>query len=82
MVWSLGFMHTRRGAMVLGLLFVGLFLFGGGIAAQVMFAPFVWAAATRIIKPLDGWRKVLPAGIRPGLASVAGHTGASARSRS
>ena len=29
MVWSLGFLHTRRGATVLGLLFVGLFLFGG-----------------------------------------------------
>jgi hypothetical protein len=70
MVWSLGFMHTRRGAMVLGLLLVGLFLFGGGIAAQVMFAPFVWAAATRIIKPLDGWRKVLPAGIRSGLGRL------------
>ena len=69
-VWSVGFVHTRHGATVLGLLFVGLFLFGGGIAAQVMFAPFVWAAATRIHKPLTWWRKVLPAGIRPALAKL------------
>jgi hypothetical protein len=69
-VWSVGFVHTRHGATVLGLLFVGLFLFGGGIAAQVMFAPFVWAAATRIHKPLTWWRKVLPTGILPGLAKL------------
>jgi hypothetical protein len=70
MVWSLGFLNTRHGAKVLGLLFIGLFLFGGGIAAQIMFAPFVWAAATRINKPLNGWRKVLPAGIRPSLVKL------------
>jgi hypothetical protein len=66
-VWSLGFLNTRHGAAVLGLLFIGLFLFGGGIAAQIMFAPFVWTAATRLNKPLNGWRKILPAGIQPGL---------------
>lgn len=70
MVWSLGFMHTRRGAMVLGLLLVGLFLFGGGIAAQVMFAPFVWAVARQINRPLDWWRKILLEGIRPPLAKL------------
>lgn len=70
MVWSLGFLHTRRDATVLGLLFVGLFLFGGGIAAQVMFAPFVWAAARRINRLLSWWRKILPEGIRPGLARL------------
>jgi hypothetical protein len=70
MVWSLGFLNTKHGATVLGLLFIGLFLFGGGIAAQIMIAPFVWAAATRINKPLNGWRKVLPAGIRPGLGRL------------
>jgi hypothetical protein len=69
-VWSLGFLHTRRGATVLGLLFIGLFLFGGGIAAQVMFAPFVWAAARQINLPLDWWRKILPEGIRPALAKL------------
>ncbi len=69
-VWAVGFVHTRHGATIMGLLFVGLFLFGGGIAAQVICAPFVWAAATRIHKPLPWWRKVLPEGIRPALARL------------
>ncbi len=69
-VWSVWFVHKKHGATVLGLLFVGLFLCGGGIAAQVLFAPFVWAAATRIHKPLAWWRKVLPAGIRPALSRL------------
>ena len=69
-VWSVGFVHTRRGPLVLGLLFIALFMFGGGIAAQVMFAPFLVAAATRIHKPLAWWRKALPAGIRPALAKL------------
>ena len=65
-VWSIGFVHTKHGATVLGLLFIALFLVGGGIAAQIMFAPVTWAAATRIHQPLTGWRKVLPEGIRRG----------------
>ncbi len=59
-VWSLWFVHKKHGSTVLGLLLIGLLLFGGGIAAQVMFAPFVWAAATRIHSPLAWWRKVVP----------------------
>jgi hypothetical protein len=47
-----------------------LFLVGGGIAAQIMFAPFTWAAATRIHRPLTGWRKVLPDGFRRVLATI------------
>ncbi|MCG2784271.1 MAG: hypothetical protein L6461_04120 [Anaerolineae bacterium] len=69
-IWSVGFVHKKHGATVLGLLFIGLFLFGGGIAAQVMLAPFVWAAARHINRPLDWWRKILPEGIRPGLAKL------------
>jgi hypothetical protein len=69
-VWSVWFVHKKHGATVLGLLFIGLFLFGGGIAAQIMFAPFVWAAATRLNKPLTWWRNVLPAAVRPGLARL------------
>lgn len=69
-VWSVWFVHKKHGATVLGLLFIGLFLFGGGIAAQIMFAPFVWAAATRLNKPLTWWRNVLPATVRPGLARL------------
>jgi hypothetical protein len=69
-IWSVGFVHQRRGAAVFGLLFVLLFLFGGGIAAQVVIAPPTWAAATRINKPLTWWRKVLPAKLRRALASI------------
>lgn len=69
-VWSLRFVQTKHGAAVLGLLFILLFLFGGGIAAQFTFAPFVWGAATRINKPLSWWRKVLPEGLRRLLAKI------------
>jgi hypothetical protein len=69
-VWSVGFVHKQYGATVFGLLFILLFLAGGGIAAQVMFAPVTWAAATRINSPLDGWRKILPAGLRPALGAI------------
>jgi hypothetical protein len=69
-VWSIGFVHKKHGAAVFGLLLILLFLVGGGIAAQIMFAPFAWAAATRINLPLSWWRKVLPGGIRRGLASI------------
>lgn len=55
---------------MLGLLFAGLFLFGGGIAAQVIFAPVTVAAATRIHSPLAWWRKILPENIRPGLGRL------------
>ena len=68
--WSVGFVHTRHGATVFGLLFILLFLVGGGIAAQIMFAPVTWAAATRINKPLTGWRKVLSASMWRGMAKT------------
>lgn len=70
MVWSVWFVHKKHGATVLGLLIIALFLFGGGIAAQVMFAPFIVAVAARINRPLDWWRKVLPQSIRPALAKL------------
>jgi hypothetical protein len=69
-VWSLRYIETKHGATVFGLLFILLFLFGGGIAAQVTFAPFAWGAATRIHKPLNFWRRVLPGGLRRGLAKL------------
>jgi hypothetical protein len=69
-VWSVGFLHTKHGATVFGLLFVLLFFFGGGIAAQVVIAPPTWAAATRINKPLTWWRKRLPENVRRLLARL------------
>ena len=69
-VWSVGFIHTKHGATVFGLLFVLLFLVGGGIAAQIMIAPVTWLVATRIHKPLTWWRKVLPKGLLPVLTKL------------
>ena len=69
-IWSIRFVDTQHGAAVLGLLFIALFLVGGGIAAQIMFAPVTWGAATRIHKPLTWWRKVLPEGVQRGLAKI------------
>ncbi|MBZ0286980.1 MAG: hypothetical protein K8I30_05155 [Anaerolineae bacterium] len=68
-VWSVGFLHTRHGATVFLLLFILLVLVGGGIA-QVLFFPVAGAFATRINKPLTGWRRILPEGIRGRLARV------------
>jgi hypothetical protein len=52
-IWSASYLQTKRGAAVFLLLFVVLFLVGGGIAAQVVFVPITWAVATRINKPLN-----------------------------
>lgn len=58
-IWSLGFVHRRHGSMIYLLLFVLLFLVGGGIGQVVFFIP-AWAVATRIHAPLSWWRHVLP----------------------
>jgi hypothetical protein len=68
-IWSVGFVHKRRGPLVYLLLFILLFLVGGGIGQVVFFIP-AWAVATRIHKPLLWWRRVLPAGMRRGLAKA------------
>ncbi len=68
-IWSVGFVHKKHGAAVFGLLFVLLFLVGGGIAQVLFFVP-TWAVATRINKPLTWWRKILPGGLRRVLARV------------
>jgi hypothetical protein len=63
MVWSVGFVHTRHGPTIFILLFVLLFLVGGGIGQIAFFIP-VWLVSTRINKPLTGWRNVLPESAR------------------
>lgn len=68
-VWSLGFVHRKRGPIVLLLLFILLFLVGGGIAQVVFIAPTL-AVATRIDQPLTWWRKILPEKMRRALAKV------------
>jgi hypothetical protein len=67
--WSIGFLHTKHGATVFLLLFILLFLTGGGIA-QIVFFTVAWAFATRINKPLTWWRRVLPESLQRPLASL------------
>lgn len=69
MVWSVGFVHGKRGPLVLTLLFVSLFLVGGGIA-QILFSIPILIVSTRIHKPLAWWRKMLPGKVRRALASL------------
>lgn len=76
-LWTVGFLGTRRGPLVLLLLVIALFLVGGGFAHVIAFA-LACAMATRIGKPLVWWRRALPDGLRsllsrlwPALFSVA-----------
>lgn len=68
-VWSIRFLPARPGRTVFLGLFILSFLVGGGIGQLFFFLP-AWAFATRIGKPLKGWRKVLPPGIRPFLSRL------------
>jgi hypothetical protein len=67
MVWLAGFIQTRHGAAIFFLLFVCLFLVGGGVGQVFFFLP-TWAVATRINKPLTWWRRALPEAARRALA--------------
>ena len=68
-IWSIGFVHKKNGPLVFLLLFILLFLVGGGIG-QIVFFTLTWAVSTRINKPLTGWQKVLPHGLRRFLAKL------------
>jgi hypothetical protein len=68
-IWSVGFINHKHGPLIFLLLFIALFLAGGGVA-QLPFFLLVWGFSTRINKPLTRWRKVLPAGLRGMLAGV------------
>jgi hypothetical protein len=57
-IWSIGFVHKQHGSVVFILLFVLLFLVGGGIGQIVFFIP-AWLVSTRINKPLSLSRKIL-----------------------
>jgi hypothetical protein len=61
-IWSVAFIHKKYGPTVFILLFVLLFLTGGGIAQVLFFIP-TWLAARRINSPLTWWRRVLPGNI-------------------
>ena len=68
-IWSVGFVHKKRGPTIFILLFILLFLVGGGIGQIVFFIP-TWLASTRINKPLTWWRRVLPEKNRQVLAKL------------
>jgi hypothetical protein len=59
MIWSAGYIERKRGAWILTLLTVGLFLVGGGFAPVVLAVIPVFAA-TQIGKPLTWWRSRQP----------------------
>ena len=67
--WLLLFLGRRHGPLGFLCLFILLTLVGGGIGHVAFFVP-VWAYATRIRKPLAGWRKLLPSPVRPALSRL------------
>ena len=69
MIWLAGFIQTKHGPSVFFLLFLCLFLVGGGVGQVFFFLP-AWAVSTRIHKPLNWWRKVLPKNTRRVLARL------------
>lgn len=68
-IWSVGFVHRKHGSTIFILLFLLLFLVGGGIGQVVFFIP-TWLASTRINKPLTWWQQVLPEISRRVLATL------------
>ena len=58
-LWSVKYIQTKRGATIFLLLLVLLTLVGGGIGYILVFVP-TWAFATRINKPLNWWKKMIP----------------------
>jgi len=63
-IWSIWFLPSKHGPAVFLGLFILSFLVGGGIGQVAFFIP-AWIFATRINKPLNWWRKLLPANTRP-----------------
>ena len=68
-IWSIGFIHKKYGTLILLLLFIILFLVGGGIAQVVFFLP-TWAYSTRMNKPLRWWKRILSGGAGKRLSST------------
>jgi hypothetical protein len=68
-IWSIGFVHKKNGPMGFILLFILLFVVGGGVA-QILFFPFFWLVSTRINQPLAWWRRSLPVKSHAALAKL------------
>lgn len=69
-IWAIWFIDKKSGPLVFFLLNLLIFLFGGGIAAPILFYPPAGIASLFIHKPLKRWKKILPERIRPGLAKL------------
>ena len=69
MLWLIVFIDSPHGSSVFFLLFIGLFLVGGGVGQVFFFIP-AWAVSTRIHSPLTWWRKVLPGTTRRWLSGL------------
>lgn len=68
-VWSVAFLDRKHGSAICLLLFVLLFLVGGGVG-QIVFFSLGWAVATRIHGRLGWWRRALPTGARRALSTL------------
>lgn len=58
-IWSAGFMHRKYASLTFLLLFITLFLVGGGIG-QIVFFVIGWFMSLFVKKPLNWWKKALP----------------------
>jgi len=67
LIWTLGFIQSKRGTTVFLILATALFLVGGGVM-QVLFFLIAWSVATQIRQPLTWWRKALPETLKKQLA--------------
>jgi hypothetical protein len=68
--WSVAGVHKKHGAAVLMLLSAILWLVGGGFAPPIFFGIPASLAATRIGKPLNVWRRLLPESLRAPLSRI------------
>lgn len=68
-VWSIKYIHIKRGSSVFLALLILLTLVGGGIGHIILYLP-TWAFATRIDKSLDWWKRVLSSQVRRKLAAI------------
>lgn len=68
-VWSIKYIHIKRGSSVFLALLILLTLVGGGIGHIILYLP-TWAFATRIDKSLDWWKRVLSSQLRRKLAAI------------
>jgi hypothetical protein len=67
LLWTVFFIHSRRGPVVFLALSILLVAVGGGIA-HIPFFLIGWAVSTRINSPLTWWKKAIPEGLALRLA--------------